>query len=230
MTASPDPTQRQPDAVCGMFSSLVSCYDRLNWTMTLGMDRLWRKRLVELTLKNNPDRVLDLAAGTGDVALLLQQSGIDVMASDFCAPMLERAEAKGVKHTQVADALDLSFDDASFDAVTVAWGYRNFTDREKAAQEVLRVLKPGGWFHILESSEPNDWRRPFHRLYCQTFFPLIGKLVAGNADAYSYLANTVADFPQPEILKQQLEALGFTNVVWESMGMGAVCLHSAQKL
>jgi demethylmenaquinone methyltransferase/2-methoxy-6-polyprenyl-1,4-benzoquinol methylase len=229
MSNSPDPATRQPDAVCGMFTSLVSCYDRLNRTMTLGMDRMWRKRLVKLTLNNHPAAVLDLAAGTGDVALLLQQGGVDVMAADFCEPMLVRAREKGVKQTQVADALALPFEDASYDAVTVAWGYRNFTDRDQAAQEVLRVLRPGGWFHILESSEPDDWRRPFHRMYCQTFFPLIGKLVAGNADAYNYLANTVADFPQPELLKTQLEDLGFTNVVWESLGMGAVCLHSAQK-
>ncbi|MEM6601298.1 MAG: ubiquinone/menaquinone biosynthesis methyltransferase [Verrucomicrobiota bacterium] len=230
MLSSPDPSQRQPDAVCGMFRSLVDCYDRLNLTMTFGMDRLWRKRLVELTLQNQPTKVLDLAAGTGDVALLLQESGVEVMASDFCEPMLERAREKGVKHTQVADALELPFEDAAFDAVTVAWGYRNFTDREKAAQEVRRVLKPGGWFHILESSEPDDWRRPFHRLYCQTFFPLIGKVVAGNADAYSYLANTVAEFPKPEALKTRLGEIGFTNVTWESLGMGAVCVHSSQKL
>jgi len=227
--SSPDPSQRQPDAVCGMFSSLVSCYDRLNWTMTLGMDRLWRKRLVELTLTHQPGKVLDLAAGTGDVTLLLQESGIDVVASDFCEPMLERAREKGVKQTLAADALDLPFEDESFDAVTVAWGYRNFTDRSRAAQEVQRVLKPGGWFHILESSEPNDWRRPFHRMYCQIFFPLVGKLVAGNAGAYSYLANTVADFPKPVDLAKQLKDYGFTSIKWEPLGMGAVCLHCAQK-
>lgn len=229
MPSSPDPSQRQPDAVCGMFSSLVNCYDRLNMTMTLGMDRLWRRKLVQSALQHQPIKVLDLAAGTGDVALLLQQAGLEVIASDFCEPMLERAREKGVHCTQVADALELPFEDAAFDAVTVAWGYRNFTDREKAAQEVRRVLKPGGWFHILESSEPDDWRRPFHRIYCQTFFPLLGKIVAGNAGAYNYLANTVADFPKPDALKKQLEDIGFSQVTWKSLGLGAVCLHSAKK-
>lgn len=214
-----------------MFGALSGCYDRLNRTMTLGQDQRWRKAMVEATCRHEPKpkHVLDLASGTGDVALLFQKNGIHVIACDFSAAMLARAEDKGVRETRVADALNLPFENESFDAVTVAWGFRNFEDRELAAREVWRVLRPGGGFFILESSEPDDWTRPFHRLYCRQIIPRLGALLAGNAAAYHYLVETVAEFPAPTKLAEDLEHCGFTGVRWRTFFFGAACLHSAEK-
>ncbi|MEM6822687.1 MAG: ubiquinone/menaquinone biosynthesis methyltransferase [Verrucomicrobiota bacterium] len=226
---NPSPKRREPEQVCSMFDSLVSCYDRLNRTMTLGMDRSWRRQLRDSALKQDPKWVLDLASGTGDVALLFQESGVRVTAGDFCPSMLKEAERKGVKDTQIVEASALPFTDASFDAVTVAWGFRNFQDRQKAAQEVYRVLRPGGGFFILESSEPRDWTRPFYRLYCRNLIPRLGQFISGNRSAYRYLVETMADFPPPDELAGLLTQWGYHRINWKTMGLGAVCLHQAFK-
>jgi len=161
---SPDPARRDPSLVREMFGGLVSDYDRLNRIMTLGQDWGWRRQLVRQVMKFSPHRVLDLAAGTGELSLLFQKTGVDVVAADFSEPMLTRAREKGVREIRLADALNLPFEDQSFDAVTIAWGFRNFSDRAAGSSEIYRVLKPGGVFAILESSEPEDWRRFAHRL------------------------------------------------------------------
>ncbi|MGF1677815.1 MAG: ubiquinone/menaquinone biosynthesis methyltransferase [Candidatus Methylacidiphilales bacterium] len=211
-----------------MFAALVGCYDRLNMVMTCGMDRRWRRLLVEAALSRGASRVLDLASGTGDVALLLQQRGVDVTAADFCAPMLKEAKRKGVLETIEADALNLPFGECSFDVVTIAWGFRNFSNRARALSEIRRVLKPGGGLYILESSAPEGWPRPFHQFYCHRVIPAWGWLLARHVPAYRYLARTVSDFPSPPELARQLETAGFSSVSWRVLGMGAVCLHSAE--
>jgi len=229
MSSSPDPRKREGKDVSGMFNALAGCYDRLNRTMTLGQDQKWRRALVEAACQTDPKRVLDLASGTGDVALLFQNRGIEVTACDFSAEMLDRARQKGVRQTVPADALALPFDDESFDAVTVAWGFRNFEDRVRAAGEILRVLRPGGGFFILESSEPDGWTRPFHRLYCRRVIPRLGALLAGNPSAYRYLVDTVAEFPSPDQLAKDLNQYGFEETHWRCFFFGAACLHCARK-
>lgn len=181
------------------FDKIACTYDRLNRMMTLGLDRCWRKRAVgEFGIRNSEFSVLDVACGTGDMAVELAKQGCTVTGVDISEEMLAIAKRKAESGKwRVADAENLPFEDDTFDAVTCAFGVRNFVHLEQGLNEMLRVLKPGGTMVILELATPDSpLIRPFYRLYTKHIIPWLGQRLAGNREAYTYLPQSIERFPK----------------------------------
>jgi demethylmenaquinone methyltransferase/2-methoxy-6-polyprenyl-1,4-benzoquinol methylase len=223
--------------VRGMFDRISGVYDVVNSAMTVGLHHQWRQRAVERAQVGPGSDALDICCGTGDLALeLRRQIGPDgrVVGSDFSEPMLELARRKsGEEGLPVefgwADALDLPYGDGSFDAVTIGFGARNLADLDKGLSEIARVLKQGGRVVILEITRPQ--REPlasFYSLWFDRLVPVIGT-VAGDADAYSYLPNSVRTFPEPRELAAKMDAAGFDQIRWLLLAGGIIAIHSGVK-
>lgn len=200
------------------FNKIATNYDRLNHIMTLGMDKRWRKRAAkQLSASCFQYSVLDVACGTGDMAISLAEQGCSVTGVDLSEEMLAIAKQKVATTSiqplffrfQLADAEQLPFDDNMFDAVTSAFGIRNFVHLDKGLAEMARVLKSGGRMVILEMSTPDSTLvRPFYNLYTSRIIPWLGLRLAGNREAYTYLPNSIERFPKGKAMLQKLEAVG----------------------
>ncbi len=244
-------TSSEQGRVAAMFGRIAPGYDQANRVLSLGADVLWRRRLVRevgasfaagsLGAPGPRRRVLDLAAGTCDVSLALARSvpGIEVLAVDFCLPMLRAGKAKIEKAGARArrrivplagDGLGLPFRDGSVDAVTVSFGLRNMEPRATALAEAFRVLAPGGTFHILEfgSAKGRIWGG-LYNLYLTRILPFLGGLIAGDGEAYRYLARPIGNFPEAAALRGELLGAGFSGVAAERLWGGIVYLHTARK-
>lgn len=193
-----------------LFNELAPSYDCLNRLFSLGMDIGWRKQLVAAVARQSPARALDLACGSGDVTSMLRESipNAQVVGLDFSRPLLAQAKARGLPELAEADALELPFSDGSFDAVTIAFGLRNFSDRAAGLKEIARVLKPGGVFGLLEFSPPPMPWKLFWNFYLHRLMPLVAQLVAKQGDSFRYLAQSIADFPSPSALNHELSSAG----------------------
>ena len=193
-----------------LFNDLSPNYDRLNRIFSLGMDMGWRRQLVAAVARQNPARILDLACGSGDVTAMLRQAlpQAQVVGLDFSRPLLNRAKTRGLKDLVEADALKLPFPDGSLDAVTIAFGLRNFTDRPAGLREIARVLKPSGVFGLLEFSPPPMPWKIFWNLYLHRLMPLVAQVVAQQGDSFRYLAQSIAEFPTPSALNHELASAG----------------------
>ncbi len=214
-----------------MFARVAHRYDFANHLLSFGIDRLWRKRVVELVrpvLHRANSRVLDLCCGTGDLMLALSRDRAQpVMGSDFCHPMLQAASRKD-RHAPLieADGLVLPFGNQSFDLITIAFGFRNFANYEAGLLELRRVLKPGGLLAILEFSQPpNLALRTLYEWYSSRVLPKIGGMVSGSRDAYEYLPSSVRKFPGASELAKMIESAGFTSVTFERLTFGVVAIH-----
>ena len=176
------------------FDTIARTYDRLNRVMTLGLDRRWRNRAV----RGLQGKVLDVACGTGDMVVELTKQGCTVTGVDLSQEMMEIAKQKAPDATYIlADAEHLPFEDNSFDAVTCAFGVRNFVHLERGLSEMLRVLKPGGTMVILELATPDNLLiRPFYNLYTKHIIPWLGARIAGSLEAYTYLPQSIEQFPK----------------------------------
>jgi demethylmenaquinone methyltransferase / 2-methoxy-6-polyprenyl-1,4-benzoquinol methylase len=235
----PAPDQK-PAYVNRMFSAIAARYDLLNRLMTFGLDQGWRRfavKYVTATRQAGPQRALDVATGTGDFLPLLHDAmpGALVVGADFCLPMMQagigKLDATGDRGAYVGgDALRLPFPDNSFDAITTGFGMRNVADLMGALREMHRVAKPGGRMACLEVARPhNALIRLGHRLYFTRIVPLIGALVGGNIEAYTYLPQSADTFPPPEHLRDLLKAAGWRHVRYRLLGLGAVAVHVAEK-
>ena len=223
-----------------MFSGISRRYDFLNHLLSLNRDRSWRRRTAhELAIEEN-DRILDACTGTGDLALEISQyvddsSGGHVIGADFCPEMVSIGERKRLEREEkrcsliVADTLNLPYADATFDAVTVAFGIRNLCDLEAGLLELRRVLKPGGRIALLEFTPPRGAiLRSLFALYFRRILPLLGRIISRSsqgAEAYSYLPASVAEFPGPALLEDLLRETGFDSVRHHLMTAGIVALH-----
>ena len=220
------------------FNTIARTYDRLNHVMTLGLDRRWRRLGVQAAglwhgRAARAPKVLDVACGTGDMVLELQKHGCEVTGVDLSEEMLVIAKRKVENGKwKVADAECLPFDDETFDAVTCDFGVRNFVNLEKGLNEMLRVLKPGGRMVILELATPdNVLIKPFYSLYTKYIIPLLGKIIAGNREAYTYLPQSIEHFPKGEdflkiILKSQFPVL---NCRQRKLTFGVCRIYTAEK-
>lgn len=218
---------RDPRAVAAMFDGVAEHYDRTNTLLSFGLDRFWRRRTVGLLAPRPGERVLDLAAGTAVSTAELSRSGAWCLAADFSVGMLTGGAGRDVPKV-AADATALPFADHSFHAVTVSFGLRNFADTEAALREMRRVVAPGGRMVICEFSTPRN--RAFRRLYfgyLPKALPLIANRVASNAEAYSYLAESIADWPDQAGLAALIERSGWTAASWQDLTGGIVALHRA---
>jgi len=223
--------------VQGMFDRIAGVYDLMNSAMTAGLHHQWRQRAVDRAEVGPGSDALDVACGTGDLALELRRRiGPDgrVVGSDFSERMLELAREKsGEQDLAVefgwADALDLPYGDANFDAVTIGFGARNLADLDKGIAEMTRVLRSGGRLVILEITRPT--REPlasFYGLWFDRLVPVLGTL-AGDSDAYSYLPESVRSFPEPRELAAKMDAAGLTGIRWLLLAGGIIAIHSGRK-
>jgi demethylmenaquinone methyltransferase / 2-methoxy-6-polyprenyl-1,4-benzoquinol methylase len=223
--------------VRGMFDRIAGVYDAMNSAMTVGLHHQWRQRAVDRAEVGPGSDALDVCCGTGDLALELRRRiGPDgrVVGCDFSEPMLELARRKsGEEGLPVefgwADALDLPYGDASFDAATVGFGARNLADLDKGIAEIARVLRPGGRLVILEITRPQ--REPlasFYSLWFDRLVPVFGNF-AGDAGAYSYLPDSVRTFPEPRELAAKMDAAGFAEIRWLLLAGGIIAIHSGTK-
>jgi demethylmenaquinone methyltransferase / 2-methoxy-6-polyprenyl-1,4-benzoquinol methylase len=216
--------------VQAMFDRIARVYDRMNGLMTVGMHHRWRERAVDLARVGPGSRALDVATGTGDLAMALHARGAEVVGIDFSERMLEiaRAKAPGIRF-EAGNALSLPYADGEFDAVTVGFGARNFSDLALGLREMARVTRPGGRLVVLEITTPQkpplSW---FFRLWFDRAVPRLGRL-AGDSDAYSYLPSSVRRFPDPEALAAELDAAGLTDVRWVLTAGGIIALHAGTK-
>jgi demethylmenaquinone methyltransferase/2-methoxy-6-polyprenyl-1,4-benzoquinol methylase len=230
-------SQEFASEVRGMFDRISGVYDLMNTAMTAGLHHEWRSRAVDLAEVGPGSDALDVCCGTGDLALALRERiGPDgrVVGSDFSEQMLELARRKsGDRGLAVefgwADALELPYGDASFDAVTVGFGARNLADLDRGLAEMARVLRPGGRLVILEITRPR--REPlasFYSVWFDRVVPWIGTF-AGDSAAYNYLPESVRSFPQPEQLAEKIGSAGFGEIRWLLLAGGIIAVHSATK-
>jgi|TARA_B100000768_G_scaffold66475_1_gene63913 demethylmenaquinone methyltransferase/2-methoxy-6-polyprenyl-1,4-benzoquinol methylase len=226
------------EQVATMFDNIAGNYDFLNHFLSLGIDIFWRKRLVRKLQKQKPQNILDVATGTADLAIAMMKiKPFNVVGIDISNGMLEvgrkKIKQQDLEKTiqlQQADSEDLPFEDATFDAVTVSFGARNFENLQKGLSEMARVLKPGGKIYILEFSKPTLF--PFKQLYDFYFkfvLPLIGKLLSKDNAAYSYLPESVKAFPHGKELNSIIENCGYTNAKNHPLTMGIASIYTAQK-
>jgi demethylmenaquinone methyltransferase / 2-methoxy-6-polyprenyl-1,4-benzoquinol methylase len=223
---------RDPQRVRGMFDSIAQRYDLANHLLSCGIDFYWRSRAARIVAGWQPRRVLDLAAGSGDLALAIQRRvpGAEVTAADFSSEMLERARAKGLTRTVVADALALPFADASFDCVTVAFGLRNMADWPAALREMSRMVRIGGHVLVLDFSMPQQMLRPIYRFYLHRCLPALAALITGRRDAYEYLAASIEEFPSGTAMTQLINANGFRSARAIPLTGGIASIYTAEKL
>ena len=222
-----------PDAVYvrDAFARIADRYVLTNHVLSFGADIWWRKVVTSRIRKWKPRRLLDVASGTGDLALEIQDHCPDceVIASDFCAEMLVHASSRGLQNTVVADALALPFPDGGFDVVTVAFGLRNMADYPAALREMLRVLKPGGHLVILDFSLPDGVLRKPYRLYLHHVLPRLAGLLTGQKDAYEYLGGSIESFPSGEAMNGLLETCGFTEANATPLTFGVVSIYQGTR-
>ncbi|GAB2766579.1 bifunctional demethylmenaquinone methyltransferase/2-methoxy-6-polyprenyl-1,4-benzoquinol methylase UbiE [Salinimicrobium soli] len=221
-----------------MFDTISTNYDGLNRVISFGIDVKWRKKVVKMVSDTNPSSVLDIATGTGDLAISLAQTGAkEVVGLDLSEGMLsvgrkkiaEKGLSQKIRMIQ-GDSEALPFEDDRFDAITVAFGVRNFENLEQGLSEILRVLRPGGIFVVLETSVPT--RFPFkqgYHFYTKNLLPLIGKIFSKDKVAYSYLSESAAAFPHGETFNNILRNIGFNRVVNKPQTMGVATIYSASK-
>ena len=224
--------------VTKMFDTISKEYDGLNRVISFGIDVKWRNKVVKLVAKNNPENILDIATGTGDLAISLTSTNAkEIIGLDISDGMLEVGRQKistkkldGIISMVIGDSEDLPFEDSTFDAITVAFGVRNFEHLEKGLAEILRVLKPNGIFVILETSVPtNPIYKMGYNFHTKLIMPTIGKLFSKDKVAYSYLSESASLFPYGEALNNILRKIGFINVVDLPQTMGVATIYTASK-
>jgi demethylmenaquinone methyltransferase/2-methoxy-6-polyprenyl-1,4-benzoquinol methylase len=219
-----------------MFATIAGRYDLLNHLLSLNVDKKWRRLVVNRVRSKIVAReslILDVACGTGDLSLMLFEiDGARVVGTDFCRPMLSIAAEKvpaGVRLIE-GDALSLPFKDATFDAVTIAFGLRNLAGVESGLKELRRILKPNGWVAVLEFSRPsNTLLRPLFGLYFRKILPLLGGVISGSRGAYSYLPASVSRFPDQQQLGSLMEQAGLDQVTFENLSGGIAALHLGRR-
>jgi demethylmenaquinone methyltransferase/2-methoxy-6-polyprenyl-1,4-benzoquinol methylase len=200
-----------------------------NHVLSGGMDVWWRRVVSRRIRAWHPKRLLDVASGTGDLALALQRAcpDCDILATDFCEEMLGHATRRGVRHTQVADALQLPFPDGDFDVVTVAFGLRNMADYPAALTEMRRVLRPGGRLVILDFSLPRGILRAPYRFYLHRVLPRLAGWITGQRDAYEYLGGSIEAFPAGAEMTNLLKSCGFREATATPLTGGVVAIYQA---
>jgi demethylmenaquinone methyltransferase/2-methoxy-6-polyprenyl-1,4-benzoquinol methylase len=238
VTPYKDSDLSKKEQVAKMFDAISGNYDNLNRVISFGIDIKWRKKVLKIVAKSNPEIILDIATGTGDLAILMTQTnakkiiGLDISAGMLEVGVKKIADKKLSKTIEMVlgDSENIPFDDNYFDAITVAFGVRNFETLEKGLKEILRVLKPNGVFVILETSVPdNTPYKQGYNFYSKNILPIIGKLFSKDDVAYGYLSESAAAFPYGEALNNILRKVGFIDVIALPQTFGVATIYSASK-
>ena len=232
--------QTKKEQVEQMFDNIASTYDRLNHILSFNIDRLWRRRVVRLVRRSGAQRIMDMATGTGDLAIAMARSieGAHILGVDLSEEMLavarvkvKRAALEGRVELRKGDAEALTIvEDGTMDAATVAFGVRNFEHLERGLSEFWRTLRPGGKLVVLEFSIPrNAVVRSLYSFYSHHIMPLLGALISKDRAAYTYLPDSIEEFPSPERVSDMLYSVGFTSVRRYSLSMGIAHIYEATK-
>lgn len=233
-----DEQSGKKEQVARMFNSISSNYDRLNHLLSLGIDRIWRKKAIKYLSKFNPVKILDVATGTGDFAIQAAvMPASEVIGVDISEGMLEAGRIKISKlglstrvRLETGDSEQLPYAENFFDAVIVAFGVRNFENLDRGLSEINRVLKPGGHFVVLEISEPERFpMKQIFGLYFHKLLPLAGRLISRDKHAYQYLPDSVAAFPKGEQFLIRMNLAGFKNNVWKPLTFGICAMYTGEK-
>ena len=224
--------------VAEMFDNISNKYDFLNHFLSLGIDKLWRKKAIKLLMNTDSKIILDIATGTGDFAIeALKLNPTKVIGVDISKGMLDKGIEKikrrkktSIIKLQLADSENLPFDDSSFDAITCGFGVRNFEDLHKGLLEIKRVLKKNGMFTILEFSKPKNFpiKQSFN-FYSRFILPTFGKIISRDSSAYTYLPESVASFPEGEQFENILKKTGFINVRTKLLSGGIASIYYGSK-
>lgn len=236
--------KKEREVIASMFNGIAERYDLLNLMLSFGIDTLWRAKLIKFVLAGKPSNILDIACGTGDLALIFGKKGVAATGADISANMLnvarkkaekrfnsEESSKKGVRPDFIlASADELPFERESFDAVTISFGIRNFEKRAEALSEIIRVLRPGGSLAILEFASPKNtiWKA-LYGFYLKHFVPLVGRLVSGDKYAYRYLTDSIESFPKYESFCKEMRDAGFDECRFRSLSGGIAALYTAYK-
>jgi demethylmenaquinone methyltransferase / 2-methoxy-6-polyprenyl-1,4-benzoquinol methylase len=216
-----------------MFGAIARRYDLANHTLSCGIDFYWRKRAANMVANWHPDKIVDLATGTGDLALALQKKlpDAEVTGVDFLPEMLELARKKGVHQTILADAMKLPFPDASFDCVTIAFGLRNMENWRDALAEMSRVLRRDGHLLVLEFSLPTiSIVRAIYRFYLHRCLPVLGSFLTREKSAYDYLGDSIEEFPSGHAMINLIQSSGFGHATLQPLSCGIATIYTAQSL
>ncbi|MBT8425328.1 MAG: bifunctional demethylmenaquinone methyltransferase/2-methoxy-6-polyprenyl-1,4-benzoquinol methylase UbiE [Silicimonas sp.] len=226
--------------VHGVFTNVASKYDVMNDVMSVGIHRLWKDAMMDWLAPRNGQRLLDVAGGTGDIALrfLKRAPEAEAVVLDMTESMLiegrQRADATAMADRldwTVGDAMALPFEDSSFDVYTISFGIRNVTRINDALSEAYRVLRPGGRLMVLEFSQlPNDGLQSLYDLYSFNVIPRLGQVIAGDRDSYQYLVESIRRFPDQETFAGMIRTAGFGQVKYRNLSLGIAALHSGWKL
>lgn len=231
MNSAPN-RQQDPQFIRRTFASIARRYDLANHALSLGVDFLWRARAAKIVKGWAPRRILDLATGSGDLAIALQRAcpAAQVTGADFCQPMMLEARKKGFRRLVNADGTRLPFRDASFDALTVAFGLRNMASWPQAIGEMARVLRPGGHVLVLDFSLPAlAPLRAAYRFYLHRMLPSVAGFVTGDRGPYEYLGESIEQFPSGEAMTRLIETQGFDLARAEPLSTGIVSIYTATR-
>ncbi|MBT8204304.1 MAG: bifunctional demethylmenaquinone methyltransferase/2-methoxy-6-polyprenyl-1,4-benzoquinol methylase UbiE [Eudoraea sp.] len=238
VTPYKDSSEGKKKQVTRMFDTISGEYDRLNRVISFGTDIRWRKRVVSLLTPRKPKRILDIATGTGDLAIALKQTGAEkIVGLDISPGMLDIGKQKvnalqldQIIEMVIGDSEQLAFEEASFDAATVAFGVRNFENLKQGLSEIYRVLRPGGTLVVLETSVPA--RFPFKQgyyFYSRYLLPVIGRIFSRDRSAYRYLSESAASFPYGEAFNNILKEIGFIGIECKPQTFGVASIYVATK-
>lgn len=231
-------TDNKKKQVATMFNNISHRYDFLNHLLSMGIDKLWRKKAVRLLSQRPVKRLLDIASGTGDFAISgLKLKPEQIIGSDISEGMLkvakEKIKKKGLTDIisfELGDAEDIKHEDKSFDAITVGFGVRNFENLEKGLSEMHRVIKDGGQVAILEFSKPRQFPiKQFYNFYFLRILPLIGKMVSKDASAYTYLPESVQEFPDGQDFVDIMQKVGYKNIKQYPVTFGIASIYWGEK-
>ncbi len=231
--------RHKADQVREMFDSIAPAYDFMNRAMTLGIDKLWRAKAVGMIRRANPQSILDVATGTGDLAIKMARKmpRVNVTGLDLSPGMVQCGNAKVAKAgladrvtLQVGDSLEMPYADDTFDCVTVAYGVRNFEHLLQGYREMARVLRPGGMLLVIELSTPTSpIVKPLYRFYTRTVIPTVGRLVSKDRRAYTYLPESIAKVPQGEAMTALMRQAGLSDTRHIPMTFGTCTIYVARK-
>lgn len=227
-----------------MFDNIAPAYDFMNRAMTFGIDKIWRRKAVDMIRKDYDNfsgtyRILDVATGTGDLAILMARrlKNSHITGIDLSKSMVEIGEEKVKKaglnkriELTTGDCMDLPFPDNTFDCITVAYGVRNFEHLKEGYSEILRTLKPYGMLCVIElSTPPSSFIKPFYKLYTRNIIPLVGRIVSKDIRAYSYLPESIAAVPQRKDMTDLISEAGFKSSAYRSLTFGVCTIYTARK-
>jgi demethylmenaquinone methyltransferase/2-methoxy-6-polyprenyl-1,4-benzoquinol methylase len=234
------PENEKAGRVQGVFSSVASKYDVMNDAMSFGIHRIWKDAMMDWLAPRPGQKLLDVAGGTGDISFrFLKRAGSGhATVLDLTEPMLiegrKRAEANAMEASLdwvVGDAMNLPFEDNTFDVYTISFGIRNVTRPQEALNEAFRVLRPGGRLMVLEFSQiPNELMQKVYDLYSFNIIPRLGQAIANDRDSYQYLVESIRKFPDQDTFLGMVRQAGFENAKYRNLSMGIACLHSGWKI